>query len=205
MRKSLNQVAAHRVPTAHVVSNIKLLSEGLKTAAAFITSNRDDILSAPVASMKQEVLIATFCTLRRMAAAVNRRLEKVQPLVRELFVTMPAVQRGEPGHSIQSGPFKVTLANKAMNSKEVDQAVVRDVLKSRRIPLKSVMVEIPAPAPVMSLEKLAILVREGKLSEADYNSCFKASAPRMELQVELPEHLDEVIQNRLLGGIRDGK
>lgn len=205
MKKSLGQVAARKAPTAVVESNIKVFSERLKNAAAFITSNREDILAAPVAEMKEEVLIAAFCTLRRMSAAVNRRLEKVQPLVKGLFKMMPEVQRGEPGHVIESGAFKVHLKNKAVNSKVMDEAVVRDVLRSKRIPLKSVMVEIPQPAPVMSSDKLALLVQEGKLSEADYNSCFKAADPVLELHVDIPEHLDEVIQNRMLGGIRDGK
>ncbi len=203
MKKSLTQATARKAPSATVESNVKTLTDRLSKATAFITSNQGDILKAPVAEMSKELLVASFCVLRRMGNAINRRLGQVQPKVQELFKTFPEVQRGQPGHEISAGPFTVKLANKAMNSKVMDGNVVRDVLRSKRIPLKSVQVELPEP--VMSQDKLAILVQEGKLSQAEYDSCFKAAPPSLELRVDVPDLLDDVIQNRLLGGIRDGK
>lgn len=205
MKKSLTQAVARKAPTERAESNVKVLTTRLAAAGAFITSNQGDILKAPVAEMSKELLIASFCVLRRMGNAVNRRLAQVQPKVQELFKTFPDIQRGEPGHEISSGPFKVKLANKAMNSKVMDEVVVRDTLKAKRIALKTVMVELPVPEPVMSGDKLAILVQEGKLSQAEYDSCFKTAPPSLELRVDVPDLLDDVIQNRLLGGIRDGK
>ena len=205
MKKSLNQATARKAPSPTTESNVKALTTRLAAAAEFIKGNQRDILTSPVLEMSEQVLIASFCVLRRMGNAINRRLAQVQPKVQELFKTFPEIKSGHPGHEIVSGSFKVKLANKAVNTKVMDEAVVRDVLKAKRIPLRLVQIEVPAPPPVMSEDKLAILVQEGKLSQLDYDGCFKAAPPSLELRVDVPDLLDNVVQSRLLGGIRDGK
>lgn len=205
MKKSLNQAVARKAPTSKEESNVRTITDRLSKATAFITSNQKDILATPIAQMSKELLVASFCVLRRASNAIDRRLNQLQPKVKELFETFPEVKRGEPGHEISAGPFTVKLHNKTMNSKVMDEAIVRNTLKTRRIPLKSVMVEVLPPEPIMSKDKLAILVQEGKLSQLEYDACFRPANPQLELHVDVPDLLDEVIQNRILGGIRDGK
>jgi hypothetical protein len=202
MKKNLREVATRGNAAVSLAKSVHNLGEKLIRATQWITENKADILATPVADLKKEAQIAGLCVLRRMRAAVERRLDQLEPLVREQFATMPEIKAGEPGHTITSGPFAVMLRNRAVNTKVMDERVVREVLREKGINVSRVMITPPPQMPYISEELVKVLVREGTLTEQDLDSCYRRANPSLELRVEVPDQLDAVIQKRLLGGLR---
>lgn len=204
MKKQLGSAAAKKPSSAATEAMVTRLSKRLAEAIAFVKANRDEILAAPVLELEKNAAVAAFCVLRRMGSAIDRRLKRLQPVIEAMFESMGPVGPGEAGHVIQAGAFAVELRNTRRNSLELDEGKVREILRSKRIPLSRVTV-VPKPQdPFISEDLIKNLVAEGHISEAEFESMKRIAAPKLALHVDVPDALDEFIQNRLLGGIRDG-
>lgn len=201
MKRQLGSVTAHKQPSVAVESKVKHITKPLAQAAQFVRDSQEEILKTPVAKLEKNALVAVFCVLKRAAAAIDRRLGPIRKRIDEEFAKMKPVNAGEGGHALWAGPFRVLFNNVNVDKLETDGQKLFELLARKHIPKSTVMFVPEPPPPFVQEEKVLDLVRTGKITQKEYDSVRVPMQPKMEVRVDVPDSLDDVIKNRLLGGL----
>lgn len=200
MPNRTKQVVARKGPMP--ATTVSTIDARLKKASDFVVESKETILRAPTARMPMTVAISVFCVLKRMEAAIHRRLNPVRDRVDEIMsLKFPDMKPGEREQRLAAGPFAIFLRNDAWDRKEPNPEKVMELLAKRHIARGEVFITPPPPPPFISAERLQALVNQGKISMKEYEEVMDLARPQKSLQVDVPKLIDKVVESRLLGGI----
>lgn len=188
------------------VRAVSTITDKLSQAASFLKESREVILKAPVAKMSQNVIIASFCILKRLGSLVDRRLsgkngvrERIDEIV---ALKLPDMEPGEleqrlPAHGLG---MAIIRRNKAASQKVMNQEKLEALLDAKKIKHSSCLVRPEAPPPYYGEHLVQDLVKNKKISAKEYESIMEFAPPKPELHVEVPDELDSVLGAALLRG-----
>lgn len=183
-------------------STVSTIDSRLKKASDFILSEKEVILRSPTAKMPMPIAVAAFCVIKRMEAAIHRRLGPVRERLDEILeLKLESMKPGEHEQKLTYGPFGVIVRNDNHDRTEINTAKLMALLGKKKIAPSAVFIQPPPPPAFASEERLRALVAAGKITTKEYDSVVEFAQPRTSVHVDVPKLVDKVIESRLLGGI----